>query len=62
MRQLFIAQTDIIPEAERDTATHAEDLPQAREIAPWASEIVEVEGGWQAFESVDDAEVWRGQR
>jgi hypothetical protein len=29
---------------------------------PWIAEIIKVEGGWQVFESVDDAETWRNQQ
>jgi hypothetical protein len=34
---------------------------QAEEQCPWACEIVEVEGGWQCFESVSDYETWSKQ-
>ena len=49
MRTLFIYRDD------------AETIDQAREIAPWACEIVECEGGWKAFESVTDLRVWEAQ-
>jgi hypothetical protein len=49
MRQVFIPDTD------------AETIEQAREVAPWAAEIIECDGGWQAFESPDDAETWQAQ-
>ena len=35
---------------------------QATEAAPWAAVIIKVEGGYLAFESVDDAATWRAQR
>ncbi|WP_157131227.1 hypothetical protein [Burkholderia pseudomallei] len=38
-----------------------ETIEQAREAAPWAAEIIEVEGGFRAFESVEDARIWREQ-
>jgi len=41
---------------------HAESLEQARDIANWASKIVEVEGGYMAFESFSDYETWENQR
>jgi hypothetical protein len=31
-------------------------------IVPWAAEIIEVEGGFMAFESVQDARTWRNQQ
>jgi hypothetical protein len=40
---------------------HAGSMEQAQEIAPWAAEIVEVEGGYMAFESVADYETWNRQ-
>jgi hypothetical protein len=36
-------------------------LSEALEIAPWASTIVEVNGGWMAFESVVDYNIWDSQ-
>lgn len=33
----------------------------AEALAPWACAIIEVEGGWHAFESATDAETWEGQ-
>ena len=35
-----------------------EDVEKA---APWAAEIVEVDGGWAAFESVDEYNMWMRQ-
>ena len=29
--------------------------------APWAVDLVEVDGGYMAFESMTDYEIWRGQ-
>lgn len=37
-------------------------IEEAREEAPWAAEIVEVEGGYRAFESVDDYHTWQNQQ
>ena len=31
---------------------------RAESLAPWASVIIEAEGGFWAFESVEDAKVW----
>lgn len=38
-----------------------ETLADAQDSAPWAAEIIEVEGGFMAFESPDDAATWRNQ-
>ena len=35
---------------------------RAEALAPWASELVECEGGFMAFESVDDARIWEAQK
>ncbi len=40
---------------------HAESLEAARDAAPWAAQIVEVEGGYMAFESLADYDGWRAQ-
>ena len=34
---------------------------EALEEAPWAADVIEVEGGWMAFESTADADTWRAQ-
>ena len=46
----------------RQQYIRAENIEQARDMAPWAAEIVEVEGGYMAFESVADYETWRRQK
>ena len=33
----------------------------AEKAAPWAAEIVEVDGGWIAFESVEEYKIWMRQ-
>jgi len=42
------------------------DQPITREavedICPWASAVVEVDGGWMAFESQADYETWENQK
>ena len=35
---------------------------QAKELAPWASKIVKVCGGYMAFESIDDYKTWINQK
>lgn len=50
-----------IARAEARGETYAADLAGAHELAPWAAEIVEVDGGWIAFESMSDAETWAKQ-
>ena len=39
----------------------AQTIDQAYTIAPWACEIIQVEGGYKAFESATDAEIWKNQ-
>lgn len=34
----------------------------AKRRAPWAAKIVKVEGGYMAFESVNDYETWKRQK
>lgn len=34
----------------------------ARKLAPWAAIVVKVCGGYKAFESWSDYQVWRNQR
>jgi len=34
---------------------------EATDAMPWAAIIVEVEGGFKGFESVDDFDVWNNQ-
>lgn len=55
MRQQFIPFE--APEGQDKAAT----IDEARDVAPWAAEIIEADGGWQAFESAADAETWREQ-
>ena len=38
-----------------------ETIEQAEQLAPWAAKIVEVDGGYMAFESITDYETWVGQ-
>lgn len=35
---------------------------EAAEIAPWASYLQKVKGGYMAFESVNDYETWKNQK
>jgi len=53
MRQQFVQR--------RDDGLGAETEEEVYEICPWAAEVIEVEGGWRAFESVKDAATWRSQ-
>jgi hypothetical protein len=48
----------------RQTFIPCEEAPtraEAQDVAPWAAEIIECEGGYMAFESVRDAETWQAQ-
>jgi hypothetical protein len=46
MRQQFVA---------------CETREEAEKTCPWAAEIIEVEGGYRCFESVQDAKIWQVQ-
>jgi len=35
---------------------------EAVKMAPWAAVVTRCEGGFRAFESLDDAKVWRNQK
>ena len=39
----------------------ADSREEAKELCPWASTVIEVDGGWMCFESVADAETWEAQ-
>jgi hypothetical protein len=45
----------------RSKFVEVETREEAEALCPWAAVIVEVEGGWHAFESVADYETWKGQ-
>lgn len=34
----------------------------AKRSTPWAAKIAKVDGGYKAFESVSDYDMWRNQR
>lgn len=42
----------------RTQLIEVDTLEEARDVAPWASKIIEVEGGYLAFESLADYETW----
>lgn len=46
----------------RSEFIEAKTKKQAEKKAPWACRIVKVEGGYHAFESIEDYETWRRQR
>ena len=54
--QLILADED---EARQSGLEHAESVDDVLEIAPWAARVVEGDGGWRVFESIDDYEVYR---
>lgn len=41
---------------------NAKTAAQARAAAPWAAKVVKVYGGYLAFESVADYEIWKRQK
>jgi hypothetical protein len=38
------------------------DRKGVAKLCPWASKIMPACGGWHAFESVEDARVWKAQK
>jgi hypothetical protein len=54
MRNQFIPTPENAQEGQESAAT----LEAAKQVAPWAAVIVEVDGGWHAFESHDDYDTW----
>lgn len=48
-------------ESEKDFYAFAETLEEAWKIFPEAAEIVEVEGGFRAFEFTGEYEIWKNQ-
>lgn len=38
------------------------DEDTIKEVYPWATEIVDADGGWMVFESAADAETWKNQQ
>jgi len=64
MRKQFVYRASSAKDVEEHKAhgmNAAVDRNGARKLCPWASEIVEACGGWQVFESVEDARVWKAQ-
>ena len=53
MRQAFISQEDAYKPEEGETLT---------DRYPWAAIIEKVDGGYMAWESVDDYRVWSNQQ
>lgn len=45
----------------RSQFVQVETLAEAEDACPWAAKIVEVDGGFRAFESVADYETWAQQ-
>lgn len=41
--------------------SEAATIDEAYELAPWAAEIIEIEGGYKAFESITDLHTWQAQ-
>jgi hypothetical protein len=46
----------------RKVFVEVETVGEAAEECPWAAEIVEAEGGFWCFESVEDAEIWKEEQ
>lgn len=46
----------------RTEFVEVETITEAEAACPWAAKIVEVEGGFRAFESIADFETWENQQ
>lgn len=46
----------------RQSFLQVETEEEARDEAPWAAVVIEVEGGFRAFESLADYETWTKQQ
>jgi hypothetical protein len=46
----------------RKELIEARTAAAARKLAPWAASVAKVEGGYLAFESLQDFATWKGQR
>ena len=53
-RKKTITEVDYLPENQESFHDVAYDQEEAWELVPWACALIEVEGGWMAFESADD--------
>jgi len=40
----------------------AKTAAEARKLAPWAAKVAKVDGGYMAFESLDDYATWKAQK
>jgi hypothetical protein len=41
--------------------TEDDEIEIVKDFAPWAEVVVRVDGGWIAFESVKEYEIWKSQ-
>lgn len=46
----------------RQEFIQVESRKDAIKQAPWAAKIVKVDGGYKAFESIQDYEAWKNQK
>lgn len=61
MRTMQIINAAQATEQDIEAGNIAASLKEAEALAPWAAEVIEIEGGWVAFESVEDADTFRSQ-
>lgn len=60
MRQQFIPNIETAQQFQF-VETGADDEQEVWDMCPWAAVVLPCEGGWQAFESVSDADIWCNQ-
>jgi hypothetical protein len=62
MRKAFIPRTNTLTKEQKEQMESATDLKEAKDYAPWSCEVIEVNGGFMAFESATDLETWENQQ
>ena len=62
MKTVFADKNDFIIEDDDEDVAIAFIRRAIKEVYPWATEIVDADGGWMVFESAADAETWKNQQ
>ena len=61
MKTQFVADKATATEQDLEFGVVASNIEEARELCSWACEVIEVDGGWRAFESATDLEIFENQ-
>lgn len=62
MDTMRIVDAAIATPQERECETLASSIEEAKQLAPWAADVVEISGGWLAFRREDELERWKAQQ